>query len=70
MRSNQRMLKPAMHSTAVQTIAVLSLEVASIHPVVHFQVADDGFDRLSSFESLHFVVRQALKFAAVLDVNI
>jgi len=43
--------------------------VAPVHPVVRFQVANDRFDRLSSFERLLFFDRQAFEFAAVLEVQ-
>jgi hypothetical protein len=33
-------------------------------------MADDRFDRLSSFEGLLFIVRQALEFPAVLDIDV
>jgi hypothetical protein len=46
MRSNQRMKVARRAQHCVQTVAVCAFEVAAIHPVVCFQVADDRLNDL------------------------
>ena len=54
----------------VQTITVCAFEVATIHPVVCFQVADDQLNGLPAFEHLLFLLSQRLELAAVLNVDV
>ena len=42
----------------VQTVAVCAFEVAAIHSVVCFQVADDRLNGLPAFEHLLFLIGQ------------
>ena len=53
----------------VQTVTERCLEVAAVHAVIGFEVADDGLDGLSAFEVFLLLLRQALELAPVLDAD-
>jgi hypothetical protein len=68
-RSNQRMKVARRTQHCVQTVAVCALEVAAIHPVVCFQVADDRLNGLPTFEHLPFLIGLRFELAPVFDVD-
>jgi hypothetical protein len=63
MRSNQRMKVARRAQHCVQTVAVCAFEVAAIHPVVCFQVADD---RLNDLLDLLDLLAQCVAFIGVI----
>ncbi len=53
----------------VQTVTERCLEVAAVHAVIGFEVADDGLDGLSAFEVFLLLLRQALVFSYIYSDN-